>query len=248
MKPDDVISYHDLVGEEKAALQRGMNYRVGKNYSVFLMSIRPGAPYVDQFDEATGTLLYEGHDEKRSPECQVPKNVDQPLTTPQGAWTENGKFYQAAKNFRSGMSDQPELIKVYEKISKGIWSYKGFFELVDADIVSNGQRRVFKFHLRPVEKKVFNRRVELPHNRLIPTEVKLKVWQRDQGRCVLCGATTNLHYDHEIPFSRGGTSLSEANVRLLCAKHNLQKSDHIMGLLPWIVAGASVGNDLARRL
>jgi hypothetical protein len=36
---DDIISYHDLVTEERAALQKGMNYGVGKKYSVFLMSI-----------------------------------------------------------------------------------------------------------------------------------------------------------------------------------------------------------------
>ena len=35
MEVDDIISYHDLVTEEKASLQKGMNYGVGKNYSVF---------------------------------------------------------------------------------------------------------------------------------------------------------------------------------------------------------------------
>ena len=37
MEVDDIISYHDVVTAEKAALQKGMNYGVGKNYSVFLM-------------------------------------------------------------------------------------------------------------------------------------------------------------------------------------------------------------------
>ena len=32
---DDIISYHDVVTQEKASLQKGMNYGVGKNYSVF---------------------------------------------------------------------------------------------------------------------------------------------------------------------------------------------------------------------
>ena len=35
---DDIISYHDLVTAEKAALQKGMNFGVGKKYSVFPMS------------------------------------------------------------------------------------------------------------------------------------------------------------------------------------------------------------------
>jgi hypothetical protein len=31
---DDIISYHDIVAEEKAALQKGMNFGVGKKYSI----------------------------------------------------------------------------------------------------------------------------------------------------------------------------------------------------------------------
>ena len=34
MEVDDIISYHDLVTAEKASLQKGMNFGVGKNYSV----------------------------------------------------------------------------------------------------------------------------------------------------------------------------------------------------------------------
>ena len=47
MEVDDIISYHDLVTEEKSALQKGMNFDVGKKYSVFLMSLRENAPYAD---------------------------------------------------------------------------------------------------------------------------------------------------------------------------------------------------------
>ena len=60
---DDIISYHDVVTAEKASLQKGMNYGVGKNYSVFLMSLRENAPYADALDSVTGMLTYEGHDE-----------------------------------------------------------------------------------------------------------------------------------------------------------------------------------------
>ena len=50
MEVDDIISYHDVVTQEKIALQKRMNYGVGKNYSVFLMSLREGAPYADAID------------------------------------------------------------------------------------------------------------------------------------------------------------------------------------------------------
>ena len=42
--------------EEKSALQKGMNFGVGKKYSVFLMSLRENAPYADALDEVTGML------------------------------------------------------------------------------------------------------------------------------------------------------------------------------------------------
>ena len=31
-----------------------------------------------------------------------------------------------------------------------------------------------------------------------------------------CGSRKNLHFDHDIPFSNGGSSLTAANVRFLC--------------------------------
>jgi hypothetical protein len=246
VKIDDVIKYSDLVSAEGANLQRGMNYRRTKAYSVFLMSIRPGAPYADAIDPATGALIYEGHDVPRSTENPIPKLVDQPLTTPGGGWTENGKFFRAAKDFKSGLIKKPELVKVYEKIKDGVWSYKGFFELIDAKMVHDGKRNIFKFHLIPVEKKPLGRIVELPHTRLIPTHVKVEVWKRDGGKCVQCGSTENLHYDHDIPFSKGGSSLTAENVRLLCAKHNLSKGDKIMGVLPWVFVGASAARIVSR--
>ena len=56
---DDIFGYDKLVAAEKATLQKGMNYRVGKDYSVFLMSLRKNAPYADALDELTGMLAYE---------------------------------------------------------------------------------------------------------------------------------------------------------------------------------------------
>jgi Ca2+/Na+ antiporter len=63
-------------------------------------------------------------------------------------------------------------------------------------------------------------------SRYIPSEVKLAVWARDRGRCVLCGSKQQLHYDHDIPFSKGGSN-TEQNIRILCQDCNLRKSDKI---------------------
>lgn len=66
-------------------------------------------------------------------------------------------------------------------------------------------------------------------SRYIPQEVREIVLERDEGRCravvgrLRCGATTNLHFDHVIPYSRGGDSLDAKNIQILCRLHNLQK-------------------------
>jgi len=230
-KVDDIISYAELVAAENANVQKGMNFQIKPEYSIFLMSVRKNAPYADEWDERTNTLIYEGHDTPKNI-SDKPKEVDQPFATPNGTLTENGKFFTAAQSYKMRLMKEPHKIKVYEKIKDGIWCYKGFFNLVDAKIVFDGVRNVFKFYLKPVEFISKRKEIELPHSRLIPTQVKIEVWARDKGRCVLCGSTENLHFDHDLPFSKGGTSLTAENVRILCMKHNLKKSDKILSFLP----------------
>ncbi len=62
--------------------------------------------------------------------------------------------------------------------------------------------------------------------RHIPDEVKREVWDRDGGRCVKCGKSDYLEFDHIIPHARGGSN-SVNNVQILCRRCNLLKSDRI---------------------
>ena len=234
-KIDDIISYAELVAAENANIQKGMNFQIKPEYSIFLMSIRKKAPYADEWDKKTGTLIYEGHDVPRNISPN-PKEVDQPLSTPNGTLTENGKFFTAAQSYKIKLTEEPHKVKVYEKIKEGIWCYKGFFNLVDAKVVFDGVRNVFKFYLKPVEFISKRKEIELSHSRLIPTAVKLEVWARDKGQCVLCGSKENLHFDHDLPFSKGGTSLTADNVRILCMKHNLKKHDKILTIPPFLLS------------
>jgi hypothetical protein len=222
---NEVIPYLEMCSREGVSLQRGMNFRLRDNHSVILMSLRSGAPYDDRFEDDGATLIYEGHDIPRSPECGDPKSVDQPETSGAGALTENGRFHRAARDYALG-TQPPERVRVYEKIKQGIWSYNGVFHLVDSWREVSGGRKVFKFKLIAVEgEEDFSAPVpqKTEPRRLIPTQVKLVVWQRDGGKCVKCGATDNLHFDHIIPFSKGGASNTPDNVQLLCGLHNIQK-------------------------
>jgi hypothetical protein len=203
----DVISYLEMCQEEGLNLQQGMNFRIRGGSTVILMSVRAGAPYSDEVQDNGRVLVYEGHDVPRTRGGVDPKTVDQELTTPSGSLTQNGRFFGAARRHREE-GEPSELVRVYEKLRSGIWVYNGTFRLVDAWGEQVDDRRVFKFRLEtaPDETPVTDDRERpLDHNRLIPTPVKLEVWRRDSGRCVTCGSSDNLHFDHVIPYSRGGS-------------------------------------------
>jgi hypothetical protein len=224
---DDILSYREMCDAENIqTLQRGMNFRMNPSYSVILMSQRANAPYRDKVYEDGITIEYEGHDVPKRSYDHNPKAEDQPHKLPSGKLTQNGLFAQAVARFKSGNSP-PELVKVYEKILPGVWSLKGYFDLVDCKVVQDGSRKVFRYILQLSDRvdvgSFENQTISQVHTRLIPSEVKKEVWKRDDGRCVMCGETKNLHFDHDLPFSKGGTSISAKNVRLLCMKHNLRK-------------------------
>ncbi len=60
----------------------------------------------------------------------------------------------------------------------------------------------------------------------IPDSVKMYVWKRDNGRCVICGSQEKLEFDHIIPISMGGSN-TERNIQLLCEKHNRSKAANL---------------------
>ncbi|MFC1989249.1 HNH endonuclease [Chloroflexota bacterium] len=229
--PGDIISYLEMCSEEGVNLQRGMNYRLRGDISVILMSLRPNAPYSDKVEEDGRILIYEGHDVPKTKENPIPKVVHQEMTNPSGTLNQNGLFYSAAKTCKKKQTT-PELVKVYEKLHAGIWVYSGLFKLLDSWKEESNNRQVFKFKLEltertePTDKNEIKNSV-LEHNRIIPPQVKLEVWKRDKGKCVICGSTDNLHFDHIIPFSKGGSSLVSQNIQLLCVRHNIAKRDRI---------------------
>jgi HNH endonuclease len=226
---NEIIPYIEMCRREGVSLQRGMNFGLGGNHSVILMSVRPNAPYEDEIKEGGSVLIYEGHDEPKSSSTPNPKLINQPERTSSGALTQNGLFHQAAQQFGKKLRP-PERVRVYEKIRQGIWSYNGIFHLTDSWQQQSKRRKVFKFKLMAVEGEEDLStpvRPDAERRRIIPSRIKLEVWQRDKGQCVICGAKDELHFDHDVPFSKGGTSLVAENIQLLCARHNIAKRDQI---------------------
>ena len=194
------------------------------------MSRRPNAPYADAMSSDEKVLFYEGHDVGRSRNTPDPKTLDQPLVTAQGRPTQNGQFTLWVDSMKQGKVS-PAIFRVYEKMRPGIWTDRGLYHLKDYDYLWSGNRRVFKFRLEqsefdssaPDDSVTINFKV----SRQIPSWVKQEVYKRDKGRCVICNASDQLHFDHDFPYAKGGTSIVPENVRILCARHNLQKSANI---------------------
>lgn len=75
-------------------------------------------------------------------------------------------------------------------------------------------------------------RTELDVPRSITLAVRYKVLSRDRFRCVLCGRSPakdpsiELHVDHILAWSRGGTNVLE-NLRTTCSARNLGKGDKL---------------------
>jgi hypothetical protein len=223
---DEILTYWDMCARERQSLQKGMYFREPPAVCVVLMSRRPGAPYIDTLSEDGRELEYEGHDMRKEGSID-PKTVDQPARLPNGTLTENGLFVDAVKRFKVGAIPAAK-VRVYEKLRPGIWSDKGLFDLTDYSFVSIEGRNVYRFKMRLTDEPGA---IAFPedkgHTRAIPSWVKQDVYKRDKGSCVLCGAQDQLHFDHDLPFSRGGASVVPANVRLLCARHNLAKAAKI---------------------
>ncbi len=227
---DQIVSYREMCDNENIqTIQRGMNYRLNPNYSVILMSQRKNAPYKDRISEDGLRIEYEGHDIPKTSDIEDPKVIDQPRYTKTGKPTQNGLFAAAVDDYISGKR-QAELVRVYDKLFSGIWSERGFFRLIDYKYEEDSNHRnVFTLESSQIDidSGELKENVLKARSRVIPSEVKKEVWKRDNGRCVICGATDELHFDHDLPYSKGGTSITAENVRILCARHNLKKSDKI---------------------
>lgn len=65
-------------------------------------------------------------------------------------------------------------------------------------------------------------------SRSIPRATQFRVLKRENQICRMCGISVqdeDIHFDHIIPYSKGGSS-DEHNVRLLCSECNLKRNNN----------------------
>jgi hypothetical protein len=101
------------------------------------------------------------------------------------------------------------------------WRY--FFEkFKDIDIASEEKAEsINEAQQTPIE-------IKSEEKRTIPLKLRLKVFQRENFKCVYCGASPainaniQLHIDHIVPFSKGGKT-ELGNLQVLCQNCNWGK-------------------------
>lgn len=69
-------------------------------------------------------------------------------------------------------------------------------------------------------------RADTARRERIPDDIRMFVWQRDEGKCVRCSSNERLEFDHIIPIAKGG-STTERNIQLLCEPCNRAKGAQI---------------------
>lgn len=114
------------------------------------------------------------------------------------------------------------------------WAEQGFYwgdpELGHEDVellLWNRQRRQESQLDRLRKIRVRADDLERSRRERIPDEVRVLVWERDEGSCVRCGAEDDLQFDHVIPVAKGGGVTAE-NIQILCGDCNRAKSASIV--------------------
>ena len=86
-----------------------------------------------------------------------------------------------------------------------------------------------RFTAAAIDRDLLRQAAEAEQPASIPDRVRSIVWRRDNGRCAMCGGTTDLEFDHIIPKSQGGAS-TVANVQVLCVRCNERKGAQVSWL------------------
>jgi hypothetical protein len=134
-----------------------------------------------------------------------------------------------------GFEIENKQLEVPVNVQDRVWVYRNTIVQVDSPNDPNPDELALRIkHLvlkqdkgiskikREVEALENTGRVSSPRRERIPDDVRMFVWQRDEGRCFKCGARERLEFDHIIPVVEGGSNTAR-NIQLLCEICNRQK-------------------------
>lgn len=110
-------------------------------------------------------------------------------------------------------------------------------EILKQEILDKENRKINKEKSRQLKTQVRKELIEegvlsnlnesdLNRREQIPQDVLDRVWNRDGGKCVICGSQEKIEFDHIIPFSKGGSN-TYRNIQILCENCNREKSNKI---------------------
>ncbi|WP_018676404.1 HNH endonuclease [Riemerella columbina] len=155
----------------------------------------------------------------------------QELTINHESWLDNLEYNEIKKRIdeesasglvpeitESFISDLETLLYKYQMIYKK--NQYGNIKM-QVDLLREAREAEEKIkELQKIENRLNNKRDR------ISQKVKDAVWNRDGGRCVECGSSEKIEFDHIIPFSKGGSN-TYRNIQLLCESCNRKKSNKI---------------------
>ncbi len=136
----------------------------------------------------------------------------------------------AYQRLRRIQAERPVLLMTDEERHRCWWVFRDAFYWEDEGY-SGIEVKALVLQRQQLRDRRVQRAVALMENQSLPAEprrapvsqeVRLAVFQRDGGRCVSCGGSQDLQFDHIIPVALGGAS-TEANLQLLCADCNRAK-------------------------
>lgn len=124
-------------------------------------------------------------------------------------------------------------VHVWREGKRNFWLFLNDFYWDDDGLGAEDVKALVLQRKRRLEQKLQSARSLMraeengrPTRTPIPTELRRAVFERDGGRCVECGGSFDLQYDHILPVARGGATTIQ-NLQLLCADCNRSKSDSI---------------------